>query len=180
MRLETTTLVSTFRVPPSRRCRGPRSRGCSGDLFILRAVPIIIVAPILVLITGKVDARVLLGSGFLLVAAGSWLQAGVTTAEAGFWSFAPALIITGIGSAMLFIPLSIAVLGATTPEDGPKASAFINVSTQLGGSIAVAALAILIDWRWSFHSTILGAGQTLANPSGFSCATERPTISRIL
>jgi DHA2 family multidrug resistance protein len=133
-------------------------------LFILRAVPIIIVAPILVRITGKVDARVLLGSGFLLVALGSWLQAGVTTAEADFWSFAPALIITGIGSAMLFIPLSIAVLGATTPEDGPKASAFINLSTQLGGSIAVAALAILIDWRWTFHSTILGEGQTLAHP----------------
>ncbi len=136
----------------------------SGELFILRAVPIIIVAPILVRITGKVDARVLLGSGFLLVALGSWLQAGVTTAEADFWSFAPALIITGIGSAMLFIPLSIAVLGATTPEDGPKASAFINLSTQLGGSIAVAALAILIDWRWTFHSTILGEGQTLAHP----------------
>jgi DHA2 family multidrug resistance protein len=57
------------------------------------------------------------------------------------------------------------VLGATTPEDGPKASAFINLSTQLGGSIAVAALAIIIDWRWAFHSTILGAGQTLANPA---------------
>ncbi len=136
----------------------------SGDLFILRAVPIIFVAPILVRMTGKVDPRILLGLGFLLVALGSWLQAGVTTAEAGFWSFAPALIITGVGSAMLFIPLSIAVLAATIPEDGPKASAFINLSVQLGGSIAVAALAILIDWRWTYHSTILGAGQTLANP----------------
>ncbi len=136
----------------------------SGELFILRAVPIIIVAPVLVRITGKVDPRVLLGLGFVLVGAGSWLQVGVTTAAAGFWSFAPALVVTGIGSAMLFIPLSIAVLGATTPDDGPKASAFINLATQLGGSIAVAALAILIDWRWTFHSTILGAGQTLANP----------------
>jgi len=136
----------------------------SGDLFILRAIPIIFVTPILVKITGKVDPRILLGLGFLLVAAGCWLQVGVTTAEADFWSFAPALVITGIGSAMLFIPLSIAVLGATTPDDGPKASAFINLSTQLGGSIAVAALAIMIDWRWTFHSTILGAGQTLANP----------------
>jgi DHA2 family multidrug resistance protein len=136
----------------------------SGDLFILRAVPIIIVAPILVRITGKVDPRVLLGLGFLLVGGGSWLQAGVTTADAGYWSFAVALIITGVGSAMLFIPLSIAVLGATSPADGPKASAFINLATQLGGSIAVAALAILIDWRWTFHSAILGAGETLANP----------------
>ena len=136
----------------------------SGELFILRAVPIMIVAPVLVRLTGKVDARVLLGLGFLLVAGGSLLQADVTAAAAGFWSFAPALIVTGVGSAMLFIPLSIAVLGATTPADGPKASAFINLATQLGGSIAVAALTILIDWRWTFHSAILGAGETLANP----------------
>jgi DHA2 family multidrug resistance protein len=95
---------------------------------------------------------------------GSLLQADVTAAASGFWSFAPALIVTGVGSAMLFIPLSIAVLGATTPADGPKASAFINLATQLGGSIAVAAVAILIDWRWTFHSAILGAGETLANP----------------
>jgi len=136
----------------------------SGELFILRAVPIILVAPILVRLTGKVDPRILLGLGFLLVGGGSWLQAGVTTAAAGFWSFGPALVITGVGSAMLFIPLSIAVLGATTPADGPKASAFINLSTQLGGSIAVAGLAILIDWRWTFHSTIIGANDSLANP----------------
>jgi DHA2 family multidrug resistance protein len=133
----------------------------SGDLFILRAVPIFIVTPILVMISGKVDPRALLAAGFVLIGGGSWLQAGVTTAEAGFWSFAPALIITGVGSAMLFIPLSIAVLGATTPEEGPKATAFTNLSLQLGGSIAVAALDVIIDQRWAFHSSILGASSTL-------------------
>jgi DHA2 family multidrug resistance protein len=66
---------------------------------------------------------------------------------------------------MLFIPLSIAVLGATTPAEGPKAGAFVNLSTQLGGSIAVAALAVYLDRRESFHSTILGANATLANPN---------------
>jgi DHA2 family multidrug resistance protein len=136
----------------------------SGDLFILRAVPIFLVTPILVQITGKIDPRILLGAGFVLIAWGSWLQASVTTAEAGFWSFAPALIITGVGSALLFIPLSIAVLGATTPAEGPKATAFINLSLQLGGSIAVAALDVVIDQRWTFHSIILGATETLARP----------------
>jgi DHA2 family multidrug resistance protein len=136
----------------------------SGDLFLLRALPIFIVTPILVQITGKVDARALLASGFVLIAWGSWLQAAVTTAEADFWSFAPALIITGVGSALLFIPLSIAVLGATTPAEGPKATAFINLALQLGGSIAVAALDVVIDQRWSFHSVILGGTETLSRP----------------
>jgi DHA2 family multidrug resistance protein len=136
----------------------------SGELFILRALPILLVTPLLVQITGKIDARVLLGVGFALIAWGCWLQAGVTTAEAGFWSFGPALIITGIGSALLFISLSIAVLGATTPAQGPKATSFINLSLQLGGSLAVAALDVVIDQRWTFHSIVLGGTATLDRP----------------
>ncbi len=70
---------------------------------------------------------------------------------------------TGIGSAMLFVPLSIAV-GATTPEEGPIAAAFINLSTQLGGAVSIALLDVFID-RWSFHSESLRSSATLAAPS---------------
>jgi DHA2 family multidrug resistance protein len=137
----------------------------SGLLFILRAVPIMLMTPLIVRFVGRIDPRVILGSGFVLVSFGSWLQAIVTTEQANFWSFAPALIITGIGSALLFIPLSIAVLGATTPEEGPKAAAFINLSLQLGGSISVAGLDVIIDRRWSFHSSVLGANANLHAPA---------------
>jgi len=134
----------------------------SGMLFILRAVPIMIATPFVVRLGPKIDPRVFLGSGFLLIAVGSWLQALVTTTETDFWSFALALILTGIGASLLFVPLSIAVLGATTPSEGPKAGAFVNLATQLGGSISVAGLAVLLDWRESFHSEVLGANATTA------------------
>ncbi len=137
----------------------------SGELFILRAVPILLMTPILVRLTGKVDPRVFLGLGFIIIAIGTALQAAITTSSTGFWNFGIPLALTGIGSAMLFIPLSIAVLGATTPAEGPKASAFVNLSTQLGGSIAVAALAVYLDRREAFHSAILGANESLSNPN---------------
>jgi DHA2 family multidrug resistance protein len=137
----------------------------SGMLFILRAVPIFLMTPILVRLTGKVDPRIFLGLGFLTIAIGTFLQAAITTSQASFWNFGLALALTGVGSAMLFIPLSIAVLGATTPAEGPKAGAFVNLSTQLGGSLAVAALAVFLDRRQSFHATILGANETLSNPN---------------
>jgi DHA2 family multidrug resistance protein len=137
----------------------------SGELFILRAVPILFMTPILVRLTGKVDPRVFLGLGFIIIAIGTAMQAAVTTANTGFWNFGIPLALTGIGSAMLFIPLSIAVLGATTPAEGPKAGAFVNLSTQLGGSIAVAGLAVYLDRREAFHSTILGANESLSNPN---------------
>jgi len=155
---------STYTLPQF--TQGPLgfSPTLSGFLFILRAVPIMLCTPILVRLTGKVDPRFFLGGGFLVIAIGTWLQARITTPDATFWSFGPGLILTGIGSACLFIPLSIAVLGATTPSEGPKASAFINLSTQLGGSIAVAGLDVLLDRRWTFHSEVLGGAATTAQP----------------
>ena len=137
----------------------------SGILFILRAAPIFFMTPLIVRFAGRIDPRVMLGAGFLLVGFGSWLQAIVTNGLSNFWSFAPALVVTGVGAALLFIPLSIAVLGATTPQEGPKAAAFINLSLQLGGSISVAALDVIIDRRWSFHSSVLGSNVTLTSPA---------------
>jgi DHA2 family multidrug resistance protein len=71
--------------------------------------------------------------------------------------------LTGVGSALLWIPLSVAILGATTPREGPKAAAFINLSVQLGGSISVAYLAVILHNRESFHSAIIGSGLDSAN-----------------
>jgi DHA2 family multidrug resistance protein len=135
----------------------------SGLLFILRAVPILFMTPILVRLTGKVDPRVFLGLGFVLIGIGNAMQAFITTSDASFWNFAIALILSGMGSAMLFIPLSIAVLGATTPAEGPKAGAFINLSTQLGGSIAVAGLSAYLDQRQTVHADALRTTANLAN-----------------
>jgi DHA2 family multidrug resistance protein len=136
----------------------------SGELFLLRAVPTALCVPLIVRFAPKIDTRWVLGIGFALVALGSYLQALVTTPQAGFWTFAPALILSGVGAAMLFIPLSIAVLGATTPREGPKAAAFVNLSLQLGGSILVAALGVLLDRTWTQHSVDLDAHARLSNP----------------
>jgi DHA2 family multidrug resistance protein len=135
----------------------------SGYLFIFRALPILVVAPLIVRLIVKVDARIFLALGFIIVGIGSAMQTFVTTSDAGFWTFALPLALTGVGAAMLFIPLSIAILSATTPSEGPKASAFINLSTQLGGSIAVAALSAYLDQRQTVHADALRSSATLAN-----------------
>ncbi len=135
----------------------------SGFLFIFRALPILLIAPLIVKLVGKVDARVFLALGFIIVGIGCAQQAFVTTSDAGFWTFAVPLALTGVGSAMLFIPLSIAILSATSQNDGPKASAFINLSQQLGGSIAVAGLSAFLDQRQTVHADALRSTANLAN-----------------
>jgi DHA2 family multidrug resistance protein len=131
---------------------------------VLRALPIAFMTPIAVRLSGKVDPRWMLGSGFVCAALGTYMLARITTPAVEFWDFFIPLALTGIGSALLWIPLSVAVLGATTQREGPKAGAFVNLSVQLGGSISVAILAVILHSRESFHSTIIGAGLNVANP----------------
>ena len=135
----------------------------SGNLFILRAVPIAVFTLFIARLTGIIDPRWFLGIGFILIAVGSAMQALVTTNVSTFWTFAISLVVVGIGTSMLFVPISIAVLGATTPAEGPKAGAMVNLATQLGGSISVALLDVVIDQRMTFHSEVLGANATAAS-----------------
>jgi MFS transporter, DHA2 family, multidrug resistance protein len=137
----------------------------SGMLFILRALPIAVCTLPIVWLVTKVDPRILLGAGFAVVAFANIMQSQVMTLETGFWTMAVALFLSGAGVALSFIPLTVAVLGATTKIEGPKATAFTNLANQLGGSVAVAVLDVLLHQRQEFHSSALAASVTLANPA---------------
>jgi DHA2 family multidrug resistance protein len=119
----------------------------SGMLFILRAVPLALCVPLVVRLIGKIDARILVGAGFVASGVAMLGLAFHTTLQASFWTFAAPLALSGASSALLFIPLTVAVLSGTPARDGQKASAFINLAVQLGGSVAVALLDVVIDRR---------------------------------
>jgi DHA2 family multidrug resistance protein len=137
----------------------------SGLLFLVRALPIMVVTLPLVFLASKLDTRMLVAFGFLVVALSCDLLGHVTTSDSSFGTFVMPQILSGIGIVTLYIPLSIAVLGSTTPEQGPKASAFLNLGLQLGGSAGVAVLTAFIDRREAFHSTILGGAETIRHLS---------------
>jgi MFS transporter, DHA2 family, multidrug resistance protein len=138
----------------------------SGELLLFRALPIMLIAPLVAGLvgSGRIDVRAAMATGYLLTAIGSFLIAGTTTSSTSFAQFIPGLAIGGLGTAMLFIPLLIAVQTSTSPEDAPKASSFITLAFQLGGSIASAMLVTLIDRRTDFHTQIVGANLDLARP----------------
>jgi MFS transporter, DHA2 family, multidrug resistance protein len=136
----------------------------SGELFLLRAGPILLFTPVAARLAGRIDTRWLLAAGFLTMALGMWLQVGITTFTADFWSFAIPLATVGLAAALLFVPISIAVLGNTTPSEGPKAGAMVNLMVQLGGSVVIALLDVVVDRRETFHSTLINAATTLTSP----------------
>jgi DHA2 family multidrug resistance protein len=137
----------------------------SGLLILMRAIPIGLATPFVARYVQRLDARWLLAIGFAFMGLGNILQAFATSPESVFASFVIPLMCTGVGAALLFVPLSTAVLGGTPPQEGAKAAAYINLGTQLGGSIAIAVLATLLDRRIALHLSVLAASVTQSSPA---------------
>src|SRR6266516_3373714 len=76
-----------------------------------------------------------------------------------FWDLFPGFIISGLGLAFVFIPMSIGALTGVRPADAGIASGLINTSQQIGGAIGVAA-ATTIATTFTNHYVDSHAGIT--------------------
>jgi DHA2 family multidrug resistance protein len=137
----------------------------SGLLILMRAIPIGVATPFIARFVGRVDARIFMAFGFFFMALGNYMQATVTTLESNFTTFVLPLMLTGVGAALLFVPLTTAVLGGVPLNVGAKASAYVNLGTQLGGTIAIAALSTMVDRRSAFHLAVLAGNVLPGSPA---------------
>jgi DHA2 family multidrug resistance protein len=64
----------------------------------------------------------------------------------------------------MFLPLNLATLGPIPKKDIAKASGFFNLTRQLGGSIGVALLTLLLTQRQAFHRAVLVEKMASSDP----------------
>jgi DHA2 family multidrug resistance protein len=135
----------------------------SGQLQLFRALPVFFLVPVVAGLagTGRLDARIVISGGWLLTAISSFWLFTRMTSDSGFGHFVVPLLVGGAGSALLAVPLLIIIQGTTSAVDGPKASAFITLAFQLGGSVAGAVLVTIVDRRAAFHVDALASAITL-------------------
>ena len=88
----------------------------------------------------RIGPRMLMTAGGLIASAGMLLMTriGVDTAYASH--VLPALLLLGFGLGFLFVPLGNVGLVGVDPHDAGAASAVVNASQQVGGSLGVALL----------------------------------------
>jgi DHA2 family multidrug resistance protein len=137
----------------------------SGELIFVRAAFIALLTPFIARLagSGRIDTRILLVTGFSLIGASQIWLGYITTSQNDFGTLLGPAIMAGIGLAMLFVPINIAVLSAIPPEVVPKAAAFQSLSLQLGGSFSTAALITLLARRSAFHQSVLAQSATPDN-----------------
>lgn len=126
----------------------------TGLLLLPSALCSAAMMPITSKLLGKFDPRVLLVIGmFVLIASMQSLGAmSPATGEANmFWP----LMLRSVGTALMFLPLSMSTMGPIPKRDISAASGFYNLTRQLGGSIGVALLSTLLERREAFHRAVL-------------------------
>jgi EmrB/QacA subfamily drug resistance transporter len=85
----------------------------------------------------------------------------------------PAFMISGLGLALAFVPMSIGALTGVRPADAGVASGLINTSQQIGGAVGVAvATTIATTWTSRYVDSHVGvtAGSGAALTHGFQIA----------
>jgi DHA2 family multidrug resistance protein len=136
----------------------------SGFLILSRALPVILLTPLIGRFVQKVWPPILLFIGMGLSAVSLAMIASRMTTDSDFGSFQLYLVLSGIGQSMFLVPLLVTMLGSVAPADSPKVSSFIALSVQLGGSIASALLITIFDRRMYFHADIYRGLSSIANP----------------
>ena len=102
----------------------------------------------------QLDPRRVIAAGSICTSLVMFALAGInpnTGEEALFWP----LIFRGIGTVLMFLPLSLAALGDLSPEEINGGSAFYNLTRQLGGSFGIALLTSLLSHGRDYHRAYL-------------------------
>jgi DHA2 family multidrug resistance protein len=120
-------------------------------------------------VASKLPPRLVICIGALLTSATGFMLMGMNPGTGSSDLFWP-LVLRGLGSVLMFMPLSIATLGPLPKKDIPAGAGFYSLTRQLGSSIGIALITTLLARRESIHRAVL-----VENVTNFS----QPTLDRI-
>ncbi len=105
-------------------------------------------------LVGRVDARLLMGCGFVMVCLSLWLMTRFDTLMDGtlvFWTG----IMQGLGTSMCFVPLTTVAFANLAPGLRNEGTAMFSLMRNLGSSIGISAVqAALVHNTQVVHSTL--------------------------
>jgi DHA2 family multidrug resistance protein len=120
-------------------------------------------APIVGILSKKLDLRIMLAIGLTMFGSSVWLNHYVTS-EWGFWELATPQAVRGFSLMLCFVPINTLALG-TLPVDRLKnASGLYNLMRNLGGALGLATINTVLIERLALHESRLSDHLTLTSP----------------
>jgi MFS transporter, DHA2 family, multidrug resistance protein len=132
-----------------------------GETMFVSGVFMFLTAPIAGRLMNKVDPRLMLITGFLFFAAGTWWMTYLTK-DWDFWELFWPQVFRGVGLMIAMIPINNIALGTLAPERVKNASGLFNLTRNLGGAVGLAALTTILNDRTDLHLARLHEAVTWA------------------
>ncbi|BEV00580.1 MDR family MFS transporter [Novosphingobium olei] len=136
----------------------------SGQIVFLSGIPAAMMMPLFPLLITRIDLRVAVGMGMLIMATSCYLDTTLTLTSDGS-DFVVSQLMRGLGQALCMLFLNQAALASVDADDAGDASGLFNAARNLGGSISLALLATLQERRLDFHHWTLNASLGSNDPS---------------
>ncbi len=77
--------------------------------------------------------------------------------ETSNWGIIWPTIIRGVGIAMLIAPLTATAMNSVSKKDAGMASSMLNIIQQVGGSVGIAILSVILQTRTTYHLNVIGS-----------------------
>jgi DHA2 family multidrug resistance protein len=123
----------------------------------------VVMSPIVARLTTRVDSRILVTFGVLVMAIVSFWRAGFAS-SVGYWDVAMPHLLLGLAVPFFFIPLTGLALGSVTPPETASAAGLMNFTRTTAGAFAVSITTTAWENTAAVHHTDL-AGR-LHDPGG--------------
>ncbi len=114
-------------------------------------------------LAGRHGPRGFMAGGAFLAALALLLLVRVGPGVSYWTTIFPAILVLGLGLAMIVAPLTTAVMGAVPSDNAGIASAINNVASRVAGLLAIAALGVVVSL--AFNATLTDRTRDLAPSS---------------
>jgi EmrB/QacA subfamily drug resistance transporter len=126
----------------------------TGAGFVAVTFTIVVFSNVAQKLVTRFGVRSVLAAGLLLDAVSLVQFTQLPVHGHYFWNMFPAFVVSGVGLALSFVPVTIAGLAGVRRADAGIASGLINTSRQVGGAVGLAAVTTIA----AAYTTVGGGG----------------------
>ncbi|EQB19509.1 MDR family MFS transporter [Novosphingobium lindaniclasticum] len=123
----------------------------SGQVVMLSGIPVMLMMPVTPWLIRNVDIRLSVGIGLSVLALSAFMETGLTPLSDG-GDFTESQLLRGVGTVFCMMFLNQAAIRSVPKEEAGDASGLYNAARNLGGSFALAGVAVVQDQRLWLHA----------------------------
>jgi DHA2 family multidrug resistance protein len=122
----------------------------SGQIVLLNGLPMLLTMPLVPLLIKKVDVRIAVSLGMVIMAVGCFIDSDLNPESTG-GDFYVGQVLRGFGQVLALLFLNQAAVSSVSSDDASDAAGLFNAARNLGGSFALALITILQEKRTYLH-----------------------------